>query len=731
MKDFIRDNLFVVALAVVTVVCVGGLIALLVSLSQQRNQSIQQLVAKHTEARRFPRVNEAMLAEQRRRNERVEQERKKIETILAAQAKDYPPIRVQAGGRNVYALPYDRQRYNDLRLDFKVSRRYVNAWDEWMDRLRSTRPATVSEDFDDYYARRVRHWRRVLLDRLIERIDKVGELIDKAALNEVRTHIYELRQELKPVEEKLDRAGFATEDTASGVAVEDVSPEVRALLRQRDTLQAKINAWGARQTGLIELKTMLTPARQDIAETRETLGEMDQIAERLAEARRAEADAETLARLRDRMDQQRGLYQDLAGRVMNSAEQRASLLAGLFDLVEPEDTPSRRRRPTRRAPRTPEEWTEEDMHRYDTPPDTRVPGEYRRSSTPTTDVDVTIRMDKQRRDAAERILHRRIDLQAAEEYAWPDAKLQQARSGRIYADTTALDRYFPEDEYNLNPTELWQMQVNKWVQTDILEAIQGTNEEVLGSLPDEAQNVLHAAVKRLVSVRVARRYYTSGEAPESPAIEAPEYGDMERAMGGEPGAWGGAYTPRARTAQARGGTLTGHVCSKDFDVVHYGFTVIMPERHVARLMRHLTRDTYHTVLQCELAQVGESDPIELPGGLEARETRRTSGGADERREPGEYYYGPEPVLAVTFVGELLLQTDWARGKPNPDKDAETPWLIWDPDRDPKDPWRPSPRPLIPPQALAAMVGADALRKADKELLNIDEDGRTRRTLGGR
>ncbi|MBS3734286.1 MAG: hypothetical protein KGY99_05095 [Phycisphaerae bacterium] len=700
MKDFIRNNAFLVSLAGMVVVLGTVVLVLRASQANKRDERIEQIQKKYNTAQRLKLVNDDMLAEQRRRNDIVEDEREAVERKLAGQGSDYPPIVVDVDGRSVAAFPYDEQTYEDLRLGFKVTDRYVALWDQWMDRLDRTRPAS---SVDAYYAQRIRHWSRVLLGDMNRKIDKTLELLNQAAITRVRNHISTLNDELDPIEADLRNEGYLTEDGRLSVTDATALPAaIRAKVRQHATVAAKMQAWSDKLTRLLELETRLKTDRQDIADARDALVELDRLTDALAAAQPT-GDAERIEQLRQQLGQKREQYDQLAGTIAKAAEDRDATIAQLFDLTAPAErtftagsrSAPRSATPPRAAP--PE-------GRFGGYPTGRPSYGTPSGTTQMTDVQVTIRMDKPERDDAKALLQYRVPFEAAETFAWPDAQHHQARNGRIYADVTALDRYFVEGNYNPTPIQLWQMQVNAWVQKDILAAIEKTNDEVLAPLPEDRRNVLSAAVKRLVEVRVARQYYT-GEQTQATG--------MRDSMSGR----GPSFGPPRKTGAAPGGaTLTGHVSSKDFDVVHYGFVVVMPEQHVARLMKNLTSGTYHTVLTCEMASVEQPRPIVLPAEPERRDGDRRPRG--EQRDAREYYYGPEPVVAVTLVGELLLQTDWARGKPHPEqKDM---WLLWNPDKTATadEPWIVSDKPLVPPKALRHMLSdvREALRPADEKVV---------------
>jgi len=120
------------------------------------------------------------------------------------------------------------------------------------------------------------------------------------------------------------------------------------------------------------------------------------------------------------------------------------------------------------------------------------------------------------------------------------------------------------------------------------------------------------------------------------------------------------FGPMAPAASARRGlagsggqTLTRHACDKEYDVMHYEFTVVMPQRHLWRLQRNLMMGKMHTVLKVDMAEPQDVEGSQTSG-------PRPAFGQKPSEKTGRYYYGPEPVMAITIHGELLLHTSWSR-----------------------------------------------------------------------
>ena len=233
-------------------------------------------------------------------------------------------------------------------------------------------------------------------------------------------------------------------------------------------------------------------------------------------------------------------------------------------------------------------------------------------------------------------------------------RLKKAKMGRVYADMDSfVDRVFQRSESIADDTRLWQAQVHLWVAREVVEAIRETNEQVLAKLPEGRRNVLGAAVKHLISLQVSPDYYI-GTGKSRTTRATPQRGmtremPMDNKMKGYMEGYKGmeAMAPGAvRRASRPSATsdLTQRACCKDYDVVHYNFTVVMPMRHLQDLQLNLLKRNNHTVLNVSIDQA--------------------TAAATASRRPGSqslYYYGTDPVVKVTMACELLLMTAWERG----------------------------------------------------------------------
>jgi hypothetical protein len=235
--------------------------------------------------------------------------------------------------------------------------------------------------------------------------------------------------------------------------------------------------------------------------------------------------------------------------------------------------------------------------------------------------------------------------------------LRQATSrGRIYVSPGALESVFVNwVEPSATATELWQAQLNLWVQGDIIEAINAANDYSTGLVRAKQPNVLTSAVKRLVKIKVDRDYCL-GAGSGAPA------GGASSGGGGTSGYHLGPAEPSPGPTAGPAEEsleLTGHFSNKEYDVIHYQFVVDMPARFIPALESCLMQRNFHTILKVEAGPLSAAP--------------ETTGAGNAAIPP---YYGPDAVIEVTFQGELLLLTSWERGKYNStDKKWDSPPLM--------------------------------------------------------
>jgi len=262
-------------------------------------------------------------------------------------------------------------------------------------------------------------------------------------------------------------------------------------------------------------------------------------------------------------------------------------------------------------------------------------------------------------------------------------QIRRAKAGRIYASWDSLRPTFEEPDVNPSEAKLWEAQVDLWVTQDVILAINKTNQQAFYGGGNEVRkpNVLNAAVKRLVSLKVGDPSRTSSAPPSavisrSPMMPRPGLptGRQPRRAAAARGSSVAAASPAARSAAS----LTKRVSNKRYDVVGYTLTVVMPTRHLQSLQANLMERNFHTITQVEMEPVPADD---------------------------EYYYGPEPVMEATLSGQLLLLTDWTRG-------------TWEPKARQ---WSSQYPPIIPQEVLLQMqrTSPAALRREDVRRISAD------------
>jgi len=245
-------------------------------------------------------------------------------------------------------------------------------------------------------------------------------------------------------------------------------------------------------------------------------------------------------------------------------------------------------------------------------------------------------------------------------------------------------------------------------ETDLLAALNAAASEKeivldVARLPQGENSVFASGVRSLENIRVNRTYVTSaassGGRSSTPSSSGSSRGSMGPSspppMGPQggygPDPYGGGYGMQQTTAAPTGPStagFTGRGSSKDYDVVHYSFTVIMPPQRILDLTKALYSLGFHTVLNVEFSAMSASTAALSSG---ARSSAATSDGSMV-----PLYYGPGPMARVTISGELLLPTALQRGVFSTTDNA---WTV---------------QPLVPYEVLADLQGraADALRPED-------------------
>ncbi|MDY7009371.1 MAG: hypothetical protein SVV80_01280 [Planctomycetota bacterium] len=288
------------------------------------------------------------------------------------------------------------------------------------------------------------------------------------------------------------------------------------------------------------------------------------------------------------------------------------------------------------------------------------------------------------RGATGRMTGTKAEQSAVGQQALINLVISKSEQGWIYADKEPVqagmrDRRSAEGGtsgggamYNALPLAdydddaLWMAQVGLWVQQDIVDAINLTNRQVQSTASGGQRGVAASAIKRLMNIEI-RGYVLGGS--ESGVLQYLDVGDINT----------------SRSAPQ----LTGRACNKLYDVVHYEFTVILPMQHLLRLQKNLMAQNHHTILEVDVNRTIPSDM---------------------------HYYGTDSVMTVTIVGEMLMLTDFTRGR-------------WD--KDAKD-WDENYPPLTPATFLEKMreMDAEIVREEDKKRLRTPTVPRSGSRFGG-
>ena len=222
-----------------------------------------------------------------------------------------------------------------------------------------------------------------------------------------------------------------------------------------------------------------------------------------------------------------------------------------------------------------------------------------------------------------------------------DAVESRAKSIPIYADTKAStnDSDYPlmvNDELKPhvppNMAQLWEGQIELWIQQDVIQAIIKTNQEA-----NPGGNELGNPIKRLIKMRVVPGYVglqTAGAMPIDSSSDSNggsgaaihffssgQKGDADAAIGGQASldaffssdnkvtqASNGTYPPPASGQQASGSTQavpidfhlspTGRVSNALYDVRQVKVSLILDYRQLPLFFNNLSKVNFMTVLSC-------------------------------------------------------------------------------------------------------------------------------------
>jgi hypothetical protein len=195
----------------------------------------------------------------------------------------------------------------------------------------------------------------------------------------------------------------------------------------------------------------------------------------------------------------------------------------------------------------------------------------------------------------------------------------------MYVEPNAMRFSITEASESVSMDDLWRAQIDLWIMQDILAAINETNLAAVDGLDPAEVSVADSAVKIVQAIHVQ------------------------------------GYVPQA------GDTVTGRSCNREYDVVNYTVSVVMPTEYIELLMANIMSRNYHTILNVSY----QVYPVL----------------ADSM-----YDLGDDALARVELTGELLLLTDWERDL--------MPWEFMDDDTN---------------------IPASALRDVDRERIRSEQD----------
>ena len=216
--------------------------------------------------------------------------------------------------------------------------------------------------------------------------------------------------------------------------------------------------------------------------------------------------------------------------------------------------------------------------------------------------------------------------------------LDRAGHYHIYAETNIESRDFPfkigawsNANKTPEPYELWEGQLELWIQQDIVEAIARTN-----AIDDPEASVLNAPVKHLIEVSVVPGYVgLHSVGGMDPA--------MARASKGQslyPAPEGGQRTDNPDQRQSDNFYVgpTGRVSNAVYDVRHARLVAVVEFERLNELMENIASVNFMTVLNCNISSVDEYDS--LANGL--------------------FIYGSRDAVRVELVIETIWLREWTK-----------------------------------------------------------------------
>ncbi|MEQ9461404.1 MAG: hypothetical protein RIG82_10690 [Phycisphaeraceae bacterium] len=227
---------------------------------------------------------------------------------------------------------------------------------------------------------------------------------------------------------------------------------------------------------------------------------------------------------------------------------------------------------------------------------------------------------------------------------------ERAQMIHVYAETNPQFMPFQIGAWVMGtgqpqPLELWEAQMQLWIQQDIVAAIAWANRvwEDGSDGSDSGQSVIIAPIKRLLGINVIPGYvgiHTVGGMGQAQALAGATGPRNSRSAGGfstgGASSSGGSATspPTNRNFYA---SPTGRVSNSLYDVRHATLSLHVDVAQIPRVFEAFSRINFMTVIDCAMSDVDEYGPDGLAGG---------------------YYYGTADVVQLDLVVESVFLRQW-------------------------------------------------------------------------
>jgi hypothetical protein len=223
----------------------------------------------------------------------------------------------------------------------------------------------------------------------------------------------------------------------------------------------------------------------------------------------------------------------------------------------------------------------------------------------------------------------KLDNQAGEM-----AAREVAIQSRIYAAYESFEIHpLIAGEDMPSPGEMWEAQLNLWIQSDVVNAISSTNAQAAATLDEEGKDltIMEAPVKHLLGVKihgyVAEGLSTGSSASSRLRVPTPTRGRASLVR------QSGAKQDAGRLKLARKISFTNRQCNDDYDVIAFDFSVICDARDIFLLLREMAKVNLMT-------QTGMTVKVVPPP-----------------KDFTSYVYGEDPIVEVKLEYEAYFLRD--------------------------------------------------------------------------